>query len=128
MRVVFGIFSMAIVKRLMLLLLVLSQMTVYSKDELEVVSLLRDFDENISLKVFTLMEDYKAHIYQVRNKNKCPEIARFDNPKYVETVYTVIPSEIIRCMLRENPYKDKSKRMDLFRLVNIPSRIITFCF
>ena len=58
------------------------------------------------VKAFAILSDYKAHMWNIRQKNKNPIFKFVNNPKYSDTVYHVIPSEILTACLGEGIYKN----------------------
>ena len=96
---------MTTIKRAVALLLFSMQAMSHEEDNLEKVSLLRDYDYRLD-GATNLKIKYSKHMRKIRLRDES-EIVRFDNPKYAETVYTVIPSEILRCMNNDCPYWEK---------------------
>ena len=57
------------------------------------------------IKEFAILSDYKAHMWNIRKTNKNPMFQFVRNQKYEDTVYHIIPSEILTACFEEGIYK-----------------------
>ena len=116
-----------IIKALIFVSIIIAPLFAYERDDkLNIISLLRPdnikvpvrpdnikvpdgIDNNQKLCLTALAEAWKAHMWELRNKENAPQWIQFDNPKFANSVYSVIISEIARAVLKINPYSTSAK-------------------
>ena len=67
---------------------------------------------NLACSVMVFREDYKAHMWHVRNElSKNSELADYLNFRYTKSVYGILPNEIAKCLFNINEYKNNNTDM-----------------